>query len=126
MEVSSLSDIDRVLAELDPSVRAIVAPIVTILRVIIEGLQEQLARAEARNEQLVRIVYGRRSEHVPDPKREAKRRARSTRTPEEREAARQDARGADYGALRASRSPFTPKRTPGNPRLRLLTRAWSS
>lgn len=92
MEVSSLSDIDRVLAELDPSVRAIVAPIVTILRVIIEGLQEQLARAEARNEQLVRIVYGRRSEHVPDPKREAKRRARSTRTPEEREAARQDAR----------------------------------
>jgi transposase len=90
--VSSLSDIDRVLADLDPSVRAIVAPIVMILRVIIEGLQEQLARAEARNEQLLRVVYGRRSEQVPDPKREAKRRAASKRTPEEREAARQKSR----------------------------------
>lgn len=91
--MSTQADIDRVLSELDPSVRAIVAPIVMVLRVIIEGLQEQLARAEARNEQLLRTIYGRRSEQVPDPKRQAKRRARATRTPEEREAARQDARG---------------------------------
>ena len=90
--MSSLADIDRILAEVDPSVRAIVAPIIAILRVIIEGLQEQLARSEARVEQLLRTVYGRKSEHVPDPKREARKRAKSKRTPEEREAARQKAR----------------------------------
>ena len=90
--VPTQPDIDRILAELDPSVRAVVAPIVAILLVVIEGLQEQLARAEARNEQLVRIVYGRRSEQVPDPKRQAKRRASSLRTPEEREQDRQASR----------------------------------
>lgn len=90
--MSSLADIDRVLAELEPSVRAIVAPIVAVLRVIIEGLQEQLARSEARTEQLLRIVYGRRSEQVPDPKRAARKRAASTRTPGEREKARQASR----------------------------------
>lgn len=90
--MSTFSDIDRILADLDPQVRAIVAPVVAILRVVIEGLQEQLARSEARNEQLVRALYGRRAEQVPDPKREAKRRAASTRTPEEREVARQKSR----------------------------------
>lgn len=95
--MSSLSDIDRVLADLDPSVRAIVGPIVAVLRVIIEGLQEQLARAEARNEQLLRAIYGRKSEQVPDPKREARQRASSKRTPEEREAARQNSREKTRG-----------------------------
>lgn len=90
--MSTLADLDRILADLDPATRAIVGPIVAILRVVIEGLQEQLARAEARNEQLVRVVYGRRSEQVPDPKRQAKRRVASERTPEEREAERQKSR----------------------------------
>lgn len=90
--MSSLSDIDRVLAGLDPSVRAVVAPIVAVFQVLILGLQEELARKDARIEQLLRIVYGRRSEQVPDPKREAKRRAGAKRTPEEREAARQKSR----------------------------------
>lgn len=108
--MSTLSDIDRVLAELDPSVRAIVAPIVTILRAIIEGLQEQLARAEARNEQLLRVVYGRRSEQVPDPKREAKRRATSKRTPEEREAARQGSR--EKNRQKRAELPVVEKRIP--------------
>jgi len=90
--VSSLSDIDRVLADLDPSVRAVVAPIVLVLRALIEGLQLELARKDARIEQLLRTIYGRKSEHVPDPKREARKRAASKRTPEEREEARQEAR----------------------------------
>lgn len=90
--MSSLSDIDRVLADLDPSVRAIVAPIVLVLKALIEGLQQELARKDARIEQLLRTVYGRKSEHVPDPKREARKRASSKRTPEEREEARQKSR----------------------------------
>lgn len=90
--MSSLSDIDRVLAALDPSVRAIVAPIVLVLKALIEGLQQELARKDARIEQLLRTLYGRKSEQVPDPKREARKRARSTRTPEEREAERQKSR----------------------------------
>ena len=108
--MSSITDLDRVLAELDPAVRAIVAPIVAILRVIIEGLQEQLARAEGRNEQLLRAIYGRKSEHVPDPKREARKRASSRRTPEEREAARQ----ASREKARAARAelPFIEKKIP--------------
>lgn len=106
--VPTQPDIDRILAELDPSVRAVVAPIVAILRVVIEGLQEQRARAEARNEQLVRIIYGRRSEQVPDPKRQAKRRAASKRTPEEREAARQAAR--EKSRARRAELPVVEKR----------------
>lgn len=90
--MSTLTDLDRILSELDPAVRAVVAPIVAILRILIEGLQQQLARAEARNEQLTRALYGRRSEQIPDPKRVARRRASAQRTPEEREAARQASR----------------------------------
>jgi len=108
--VSSLTDIDRILAEVDPSVRVILAPIVAILRVIIEGLQEQLARSEARVEQLLRTVYGRKSEHVPDPKREARKRAASKRTPEEREAARQKAREKTRG--QRAELPFVEKKIP--------------
>ncbi|MDP2312443.1 MAG: IS66 family transposase [Pseudomonadota bacterium] len=90
--MSTLADLDRVLADLDPSVRAIVAPIVLVLKALIEGLQQELARKDARIEQLLRTIYGRKSEHVPDPKREARKRANSKRTPEEREAARQNSR----------------------------------
>ena len=108
--MSSVTDLDRVLAELDPAVRGIVAPIVAILRVIIEGLQEQLARSEARVEQLLRTVYGRKSEHVPDPKREARKRANARRTPAEKEAARQKSREK----TRAARAelPFVEKTIP--------------
>lgn len=95
--MSSLSDIDRLLAELDPPVRAIVAPIVLVLRALIEGLQLELARKDARIEQLLRTIYGRKSEHVPDPKREARKRAAAKRTPEEREEARQKAREKSRG-----------------------------
>lgn len=95
--MSSLSDIDRVLADLDPSVRAIVAPIVLVLKALIEGLQLELARKDARIEQLLRTIYGRKSEHVPDPRREAKKRAAAKRTPEEREEARQKAREKTRG-----------------------------
>jgi len=90
--VSSLSGIDRVLAELDPQVRAVVAPIVLVLRALIEGLQVELARKDARIEQLLRTIYGRKSEHVPDPRREARQRARSRLTAAEREEARQKSR----------------------------------
>jgi transposase len=90
--MSSLDDIDRVLAGLDPAIRPIVAPIVAILRILIEGLQAELARKDARIEQLQRALYGRRSEVVPDPKREARKRVSAKRTPEEREAARQASR----------------------------------
>ena len=85
-------DLDRVLADLAPSVRAIIAPIVLVLKALIEGLQQELARKDARIEQLLRTIYGRKSEQVPDPKREARKRVTSKRTPEEREAARQEAR----------------------------------
>ena len=90
--MSSLVDLDRVLADLAPSVRAIIAPIVLVLKALIEGLQQELARKDARIEQLLRTIYGRKSEQVPDPKREARKRVTSKRTPEEREAARQEAR----------------------------------
>ena len=115
--MSSVTDLDRVLAELDPAVRAIVAPIVAILRVVIEGLQEQLARSEARVEQLLRTVYGRKSEHVPDPKRDARKRAASKRTPEEREAARQKAREKSRG--QRAELPFVEKKIPGSGSARL-------
>ena len=86
------TDIERVLAELDPSVRTVVAPIVQVLQLLIESLQQELARKDARIEQLLRALYGRRSEQVPDPKRESRRRTASQRSPEEREEARQKAR----------------------------------
>ena len=108
--MSSVTDLDRILAELDPSIRAIVGPIVAILRVIIEGLQEQLARAEARNDQLLRAVYGRKSEHVPDPKRDARKRANSKRTPEEKEAERQKSREKTRG--KRGELPFIEKKIP--------------
>ncbi len=90
--MSSLVDLDHVLADLDPPVRAIVAPIVLVIKALIEGLQQDLARKDARIEQLLRTLYGGKSEQVPDPKREARKRVTSKRTPEEREAARQEAR----------------------------------
>ena len=77
----TLESLDGVLASLDPSVRAIVAPIVMVLKVLIQGLQEELARKDARIEQLLRAVYGRKSERIPDPKRVAKQRASAKRTP---------------------------------------------
>ncbi len=99
--VSTLQDIDRVLSGLDPQVRAIVAPIVTVLVAIVEGLQQDLARKDARIEQLLRTIYGRKAEQVPDPRREARRRASSSRTGAEREAARQDAREKARGKRQA-------------------------
>ena len=106
--MSTLEDLDGVLASLDPSVRAIVAPIVMVLKVLIQGLQEELARKDARIEQLLRAVYGRKSEHVPDPKRAAKQRASSKRTPEEREAARQKSR--EKSRAKRAELPFVEKK----------------
>lgn len=106
--MSTLQDLDGVLASLDPSVRAIVAPIVMVLKVLIEGLQEELARKDARIEQLLRAVYGRRSEHVPDPKRAAKQRASAKRTPEEREEARQKSR--EKSRAKRAELPFVEKK----------------
>ena len=106
--MSTLVDLDRVLADLDPSVRAIVAPIVLVLKALIEGLQQELARKDARIEQLLRTIYGRKSEQVPDPKREARKRVTSKRTPEEREAARQEAR--EKARKRRAELPFVEKK----------------
>lgn len=97
--MEALSDLDRILAQLDPTIRPVVTPIVMVLKVLIEGLlgevaslRAELARKDGRIEQLLHLLYGRKAEKVPDPKREAKKRASSKKTKEEREAARQKSR----------------------------------
>ena len=97
--MEAISDLERLLAQLDPSIRPVVAPIVMVLKVLVEGLLKEIvtlraeaARKDGRIEQLLHILYGRKAEKVPDPKRDARKRASAKKTPEEREAARQKSR----------------------------------
>lgn len=91
-------EIDALIANLPPEIRPVVELVVGVLR-------EQNARQSEQNDKLLaeiaelrRLLFGRKSEAMPDARRTARSRAQSTKSAEEREQERQDARKANREA----------------------------